>query len=141
MNTPPKKINATRIKVAGGMAWGTSRKGAEMHMPKAENAKAERVIPAAKRKGFATAPPESSRANNKYPVDRTVPKKNPPSALPKIMVASDIGATSNLSKVPLARSKGSAIDSMAPAPKSEDIVTKPGMIEAASAVLPIEKAR
>jgi len=110
-------------------------------MPKAENVKAERMTPKAKRKGFVTAPPESIRAINKYTIDRTVPKKNPPSALPKTMVASEIGATSNLSKVPLARSKGSAIDSIAPAPKSDDIATKPGMIEVASAVLPTEKAR
>ena len=141
MNTPPKKTIATRMRVAGGIASGTSRKGAEMHIPKAEKVKAESTTPKAKRNGFAIAAPGSSRTITMYPADRTVPKKNPANALPTIMVVSEIGATSSLSKVPLALSKGNARDSIAPAPKSEDIATIPGIIEDTAVVLPTEKAK
>lgn len=112
-----------------------------MHTPRAENVKAESATPKAKRNGFAIAAPVSNRAISMYPIDRTMPKKNPAKALPTIIVASESGATSSLSNVPLARSNGKAKDSIAPAPKSEDIATRPGMIEEASAVLPAEKAR
>ena len=133
---------ATRMRVAGGIACGTSRNGVEMHTPKAENAKAESAIPKANKSGFAITAPGSNRAITMYPIDRKIPKKNPPNALPTIMVVSEIGAASNLSKVPLARSKGNARDSIAPAPKREDIATRPGMIkEGLSAVLPTEKAK
>ena len=112
-----------------------------MHTPKAENVKAESKIPKVKRNGLATVAPESGRIISAYPMDRTMPKKKPANALPIIIVVSEIGATSNLSKVPLALSKGNATDSIAPAPKSAAIATRPGMVEAISAVLPTEKAK
>lgn len=113
-----------------------------MHTPKAENVKAESTTPKANKSVLAIAAPGSSRAITMYPIDRKTPKKNPPNALPTTMVVSEIGAASNLSKVPFARSKGKAKDSIAPAPKSEDIATRPGMIkDGLSAVLPTEKAK
>ncbi len=141
MNTPPRKTIATRMSVAGGMAWGTSRKGVEMQTPNAENAKAESTIPNAKRTGFAMEAPGISNAIIMYPMDKTKPKKKPPNVLPTTMVVSEMGAASNLSKVPLARSSGNARDSIAPAPKREDIATRPGIIKETSAVRPTEKAK
>jgi hypothetical protein len=41
----------------------------------------------------------------------------------------------------LARSNGNAKDSIAPAPKREDIATRPGIIKEASAARPTEKAK
>lgn len=70
-----------------------------------------------------------------------MPKKNPPSALPNTIMLNGIGAASSLSKVPFALSKGNAIDSIAPAPKSEDIATSPGIIKEVSVFLPTEKAK
>jgi len=141
MSTPPKKTIKTRRRVAGGIASGISRKGAEMHTPNAENANEESKIPKAKRNGLLKGAPESGTTINKYAMDRTTPKKNPPNALPTIIVVKEIGAASNLSKVPFALSNGNATDSIAPAPKSDAIDTRPDMVEGISVGLPTEKAR
>src|SRR3989337_3133889 len=124
MSTPPKKTSETLRRVAGGIASGISRKGAEMHTPNAENTNDESIIPKAKRNGLLTVAPERGMTINEYAIDRTTPKKNPPNALPTIIVVKEIGAVRNLSKVPLALSKGNAIDSMAPAPTREAIATR-----------------
>lgn len=45
MNTPHKKTIAMRTTVAGGIASGISRKGAESNSPNAEKTKEENKIP------------------------------------------------------------------------------------------------
>ena len=108
--------------------------------PKLKMPKLTYTTPIAKRNGFEIAAPGSSSAISIYAIDRNIPKKKPPNALPTTIVVNEIGAASSLSKVPLALSKGNAIDSIAPAPNSDDIATSPGMIKEVSAVLPTEKA-
>jgi hypothetical protein len=110
MSTPLKKTIATRRRVAGGIASGMSLNGVEMQMPNAENANAESITPKAKRNGLVRIVPESGMTINEYAIDRTMPKKNPPNALPTIIVVNVIGAASNLSKVPVALSNGNATD-------------------------------
>ena len=110
MSTPLKKTIETRRRVAGGIASGISRKGAEMHTPNAENTNDESIIPKAKRNGLLTVAPESGMTINEYAIDRTMPKKNPPKTLPTIIVVKETGAVSNLSKVPFALSNGNATD-------------------------------
>ena len=52
VNTPHKKTNAMRTTVAGGIASGMSRKGAESNSPNAENTKEEKRIPTKNRGRF-----------------------------------------------------------------------------------------
>jgi hypothetical protein len=110
ISTPLKKTIATRRRVAGGIASGISLKGADMQMPNAENANADSATPKAKRNGLMRAAPENGITINEYANDRTMPKKKPPNILPIAMVVNEAGAASNLSKVPVALSNGSATD-------------------------------
>src|SRR4030042_1483696 len=107
VNTPPKNTMAMRTTVAGGMACGMSLKGAERNKPNAENIKEETRIPIINSGRFGKG--ENGSIIAVYVKDRTIPKKKPAKALPKIIVNNDMGAVTSELNVPVLLSKGKEI--------------------------------
>lgn len=139
MNTPQMKTIAIRTTVAGGMASGMSRKGADRNSPKAENISEENKIPRKNRGRFGNGVKGSMIAV--YARERTVPKKKPAKVLPSIIVKNDVGAVRSMLNVPVLLSNGRDTACIAPAPKNAAIATRLGIAEVGSTVLPMEKAK
>lgn len=139
MNTPQMKTMAMRTTVAGGMASGMSRKGADRNSPNAENINEEVEIP--RNKGSRFGMGEKGNIIAVYASERAVPKKKPARVLPSIIVNNDVGDVRSMLKVPVLLSKGSDTAWMAPPPKNAAIATKPGIAEVDSIVLSMEKAK
>ena len=139
MNTPQMKTIAIRITVAGGIASGISRKGADRNSPNAENINEENKIPRKNRGRFGNGEKGSMIAV--YARERIVPKKKPAKVLPSTVVESVVGAVRSILNVPVLLSNGSDTACIAPAPKNAAIATRPGMAWAGSTVLPMEKAK
>ena len=104
MNTPQTKTITIRTTVAGGMASGMSRKGAERSKPKTENINEENNIP--RKKGSRLGNGENSNMIIVYTRDRNVPKKKPARVLPSIIVDNDVGAVKSILNVPVLLSNG-----------------------------------
>ena len=139
MNTPQTKTITIRTTVAGGMASGMSRKGAERSKPKTENINEENNIP--KKKGSRLGNGKKGNMIIVYTRERNVPKKKPARVLPRIIVDNDVGAVRSILNVPVLLSNGRDTAWIAPAPKKADIATNPGNAEVGSTVLPVEKAK
>ena len=105
INTPQMKTIAIRTTVAGGMASGMSRKGAERSSPKTENINEENNIP--RKKGSRLGNGEKGSMIVVYIKERTVPKKKPARVLPSIIVDNDMGAVRSMLNVPVLLSNGS----------------------------------
>ena len=139
MNTPQMKTIAIRTTVAGGMASGMSRKGAERSSPKTENINEETNI--ARKKGSRLGNGEKGSMIIVYTSERNVPKKKPARVLPSIIVDNDVGAVRSILNVPVLLSKGRDTAWIAPAPKKAASATNPGRAKVGSTVLPIENAK
>lgn len=133
------KTMAMRTTVAGGMASGMSRKGAESINPKVENINEENSIPM--KKGIRFGNGEKGNIISVYTKERNVPNKNPAKVLPNIMADNDVGAVRSILNVPVLLSSGRDTAWIAPAPKNAAIATNPGTAKVGSIVLPIENAK
>jgi len=129
------------MRVAGGIASGMSRKGAEMNNPSAENVNDENTTPTTNKSGFTIEGSENGMIIMAYAMERIKPKKNPARTLPSVMVNNETGAARSLSNVPALLSKGNATASIAPAPNKAAIATKPGKTKEGVTGLPIAKAK
>src|SRR4030066_662821 len=126
MNTPEIKTMAIRTTVAGGIACGMSRKGAERNRPNAENSKEETNTPSMNRGKLCKG--EKGNIIKVYAVERTVPKKKPAKVLPSIIVDNEVGAARSMLNVPVLLSKGSDMAWVAPRPKKDTPRTKTGSV-------------
>ena len=110
-------------------------------MPRAENAIEAKATAIIASRGFITVTPEKA-ANGKIVIPASMsPKKKPAIVFPRMIVNSESGAASSLSKVPVCFSKTTATASMDVVPKSIEREERPATIRVVLMLPAILKAK